>query len=69
MEFLRTNLAKSLVLNTRIDSGLGLSITLSVIDETRASFDDAAFAVGDEVGEVGYVFPCVAGGDGFADDG
>src|SRR5437660_5394107 len=31
--------------------------------------DDAALAVGDEVGEVGYVFAGVAGGDGFADGG
>ncbi len=31
--------------------------------------DDAALAVGDEVGEVGYVFACAASGDGFADGG
>src|SRR6266478_917860 len=31
--------------------------------------DDASLAVGDEVGQVGYVFAGVAGGDGFADGG
>ena len=34
-----------------------------------ALLDDAALAVGDEVGEVGYVFAGFAGGDGFADGG
>jgi len=29
--------------------------------------DDASLAVGDEVGEIGYVFAGVAGGDSFAD--
>ena len=32
-------------------------------------FDDAAVAVGDEVGEVGDVFAEFAGGDVFADGG
>src|SRR5437879_2299142 len=31
--------------------------------------DDAALAISDEVGEVSYVFACVAGGDGFANGG
>ena len=38
-------------------------------ENCRSLFDDAALAVGDEVGEVGYVFACAAGGDGFADGG
>jgi hypothetical protein len=38
-------------------------------DGCRGLFDDASFAVGDEVGQVGYVLACVARGDGFADGG
>ena len=38
-------------------------------EEIPRLLDDAALAVGDEVGEVGYVFACVARSDGFADGG
>src|SRR5260370_6046106 len=34
---------------------------------TSGLLDDAALTVGDEVGEVGYVFACAAGGDGLGD--